>query len=411
MNKQHRQKKDASYLNKLNKIEVLGLIRKLGETSRADIVKKTKLSAPTVTRIVDSLISSNLVSMVGKGDSTGGRPPKVIKFDGSHNYVIGIDLGATNIRAGLSDLEGLFINEIQTSTDIYGGIDKICEQIGELSEKLIIRSKIDKQKVLGIGLAVAGLINSENGIIEYSPLFNWSKVDLREELSKHISFPIYYDNVSRVTAFGELLNGVGKKYRDFICVNVAYGIGAGIIIGGKPFYGSQGFAGELGHVVVDQNSSYTGKDGIRGCLEALSSGYGIAEITKYRLSNDKNSKSVLNEIENITAKIVVDAAKAGDELAIEIFNDAMQHLGVAIDMLIKLFDPKVIVFSGGLTKSGDIFFEKLSHAVMKNKLVALESDNETKLLPSSFREDAALIGAISLIISRILQFENDVHHT
>ena len=89
----------------------------------------------------------------------------------------------------------------------------------------------------------------------------------------------------------------------------------------------------------------------------------------------------------------------------------MQHLGVAIDMLIKLFDPKVIVFSGGLTKSGDIFFEKLSHAVMKNKLVALESDNETKLLPSSFREDAALIGAISLIISRILQFENDVHHT
>ena len=123
MNKQHSQKKDASYINKLNKIEVLGLIRKLGETSRADIVKKTKLSAPTVTRIVDSLISSNLVSMVGKGDSTGGRPPKVIKFDGSHNYVIGIDLGATNIRAGLSDLEGLFINEIQTSTDIYGGIE------------------------------------------------------------------------------------------------------------------------------------------------------------------------------------------------------------------------------------------------------------------------------------------------
>ena len=153
------------------------------------------------------------------------------------------------------------------------------------------------------------------------------------------------------------------------------------------------------------------KDGIRGCLEALSSGYGIAEIAKYRISNDKNGKSVLKGIENITAKIVVDAAKVGDELAIEIFNDAMQHLGVAIDMLIKLFDPKVIVFSGGITKSGDIFFEKLSDAVWKNKFVALESDNETKLLPSSFKEDAALIGAISLIISRILQFENDVDHT
>ena len=409
MNKQYSQKKDATYINKLNKIQVLALIRKLGETSRADIVKETKLSAPTVTRIVDNLISNNLVSMVGKGDSTGGRPPKVIKFDGSHNYVIGIDLGATNIRAGLSDLEGVFINEIQTNTDSNRGVEKICEQIKEVTKKLITRSKIDEKKVLGIGLAVAGLINSENCIIEYSPLFNWSKVDLREELGKHVSFPIYYDNVSRVTAFGELLNGVGEKYKNFICVNVAYGIGAGIIINGKPFYGSQGFTGELGHIVVDQDSSYTGKDGIRGCLEALSSGYGIAEVAKYRISNEKNSKSTLKEVENITAKIVVDAAKAGDGLAIEIFNDAMQYLGLAVDMLIKLFDPEAIVFSGGITKSGDIFFDKLYNAVIKAKFLALESDHETKLLASSFKDDAALIGAISLIISRILQFENDTN--
>ena len=131
MNNQQNQKKDASFLNKLNKIEVLSLIRKLGETSRADIVKKTKLSAPTVTRIVDSLIASNLVSMVGEGDSTGGRPPKVIRFDGRHNYVIGIDLGATNIRAGLSNLEGVFINEIQTPTDINGGVEKIINVFDE----------------------------------------------------------------------------------------------------------------------------------------------------------------------------------------------------------------------------------------------------------------------------------------
>ena len=411
MNKQLNQKKDASFINKLNKIEVLSLIRKLGETSRADIVKKTKLSAPTITRIVDSLIASNLVSMVGEGDSTGGRPPKVIKFDGRHSYVIGIDLGTTSIRAGLSNLEGLFINEIQTPTDINGGVEKICMQISDLSDKLISRSKINKQKILGIGLAVAGLISSENDIIEYSPFFNWNNIDLRAELRNYISFPIYYDNVSRVMAIGELLHGVGKKYQDFIYVNVAYGIGAGIIIKGKPFYGSQGFTGELGHIVIDQNSPYTGKDGIKGCLEALSSGYGIAEIAKSRILNDKKNNSTLSEIEIITAKDIVDAAKAGDSLAIEIFNDAMRNLGVAVDILIKLFNPEAIVFGGGLTKSGDIFFETLSEAVEKNMLVSLESFDKNKLLlPSTFKEDAALIGAVSLIISRILQFEieNDV---
>ena len=399
--------KDASYVNRLNKIEVLKLIRESEQISRADIVKRIELSAPTVTRIVEGLINDNLAIMVGEGNSTGGRPPKLIKFDGSHDYVIGIDLGSTSIRGAISDLEGKFITEIETPTDLDGGFEKICTKVIQLIEKLIVRSKLNEDKILGVGLAIAGLIKVESGIVEFSPVFNWRKVNLKKELGKHIRFPIFYDNVTRVTALGELVHGIGNKHMNFICVNAGYGIGAGIIINGKPFYGSRGFAGELGHLVVDGKSEYVGKGSIRGSFESLASGYGIAEAAKRKLRNRANNsemvENVNGDLEMITAKIVFDCAKNGDSLALEIFDETMGYWGIGLDALIKLFNPEVIVVAGGLIRSGDIFFERLRESVSKNRLKQVEDD--VPILPSSFGSDATLTGALSLVISKVLQFE------
>ncbi|TMU54625.1 ROK family transcriptional regulator [Flagellimonas algicola] len=398
--------KDASYINKLNKIEILKIIRDTELVSRAEIVKLTKLSAPTVTRIVDDLVESGLAVVVGEGDSTGGRPPKMLKFDGSQEYVIGIDLGSTSIRGAISNLKGNIIIEVETPTDLSGGVEKICDQIAQLVDKLKKRSNLDVSKILGMGLAVAGLIDFNSSIIEYSPVFNWKKVDLKNELSKHLDLPLFYDNVSRVTAFGELLHGIGKKYDNFIFVNAGYGIGSGVIIDGKPLYGNKGFSGELGHIIVDSESDFVGKDGLRGSLESLSSGYGIAEIAKAKVASNPKS-NILSKVngkkEDITAKIVVDCAKEEDSLATEIFDTAMGHLGIGLDMLIKMFDPQAIVLTGGLTKNGDIFFDKIKEHIAKNRFQQLE--REVHILPSSFGEDASLIGALSIILHRIFQFD------
>ncbi|PCJ96313.1 MAG: hypothetical protein COA50_07665 [Flavobacteriaceae bacterium] len=398
--------RDASYVSRLNKIEVLKLIRESEQISRADIVKRMGLSAPTVTRIVEGLIGDKLVVMTGKGDSTGGRRPKLLRFDGTNDYVIGIDLGSTSIRAAISDLEGNFITEIEMPTDLESGFEKVCLQVAQVIGKLINRFKLDEGKILGVGLAVAGLIKFENGLIEYSPVFDWRNVNLRTELSRHIALPIFYDNVTRVTALGELVHGVGKEHRNFICVNAGYGIGAGIIINGAPFYGSHGFSGEFGHLIVDNKNEYIGKGGLRGSLESLASGYGIAETAKRRVSVHESSKildKVKGKLEEITAKTVVDCAKEKDSLAIEIFNEAMDYWGIGLDALIKLFDPEVIVISGGLINSGEIFFERLRENILKNDFKQVK--NEVQILPSSFGDDATLTGALSLVISKVLQFE------
>ncbi len=398
--------KSATYLNKLNKITVLKLIRESKEISRAEIVKRTKLSAPTVTRIVEVLVNDKLVAMIGDGDSSGGRPPKLLKFDGTNNYVIGVDLGSTSIRAALSDLNGDFITEIEAPTQLDGGVEIIIQQVAALIDKLINRSKLSKKSILGIGLAVAGLINPQKGLVKYSPVFNWKNVQLNTILKKYIDLPVIFDNVSRVTALGEMYYGIGKKYKNFISVNVGYGIGAGIVVDSRPMYGNFGYAGEFGHIVLEKNSNYVGKDGIKGSLEALSSGYGIAEIAINKLQ--KGHKSQLSNLDEkeLTAEAVFKAAASGDALAKEIIDSALQYLGQGVALLTNIFDPEAIVFSGGLTKSGPSFFKKIEKYASDYQFKA-DVREAVRILPSSFQEDASLMGAFSLITSKVLNFDSE----
>lgn len=400
--------KSATYLNKLNKITVLKLIRESKEISRAEIVKKTKLSAPTVTRIVDVLVNDRLVAMLGDGDSSGGRPPKLLKFDGTNNYVIGVDLGSTSIRAALSDLNGDFVTEIEAPTQLGRGVEIIIQQVAALIDKLINRSKLSKKSILGIGLAVAGLINPQKGFVKYSPVFKWKDVQLDAILEKYIDLPVIFDNVSRITALGEMYYGIGKKYKNYISVNVGYGIGAGIVIDSKPMYGNFGYAGEFGHIVLERNSQFVGKDGIRGSLEALASGYGIAEIARNQLKQGQKSElSNLSEKE-LTAEAVFNAAKKGDKLAKEIIDNALQYLGQGVALLINIFDPQAIVFSGGLTKSGPSFFKAIEKYALDYQFEG-EGSRSVKILPSSFQDDASLMGAFSLITSKVLNFDSEFY--
>ncbi|UII79876.1 ROK family transcriptional regulator [Flagellimonas sp. CMM7] len=399
---------NSIYINKLNKIRVLHLIRNEKHISRAEIVKRTGLSAPTVTRISDDLINKEkLVSVVGTGESSGGRKPKILRFNSKENFVVGIDLGTTYIRGVLSDLDGDFILEREIPTKFEEGFEKVIEQIGGIIETLTSRKLAKDKKVLGIGLAVAGLVNKNNGIIEYSPVFNWKNVNILEVLKEYTALPVFFDNVSRLTALGELWYGIGREYKHFISVNLGYGIGAGIISNGKPFYGSNGFSGEFGHLIMDSDSNFIDRAGLKGSLEALSSGYGIIQIAKEELIEDMGSglleEMIDSNIENVDARIITVAAMAGDKVALCIYNKVMKYLGIGLDTLIKLFNPECIVFSGGLIGGKKFLINKLESEINKHSMVSLSS--KTELLESSFGENAALMGAFSLILNKVLNLE------
>jgi len=387
-----------------NKIKVLQIIRNEKEITRSEIIHRSGLSAPTVTRIVESLVQLNLILPEGLGSSIGGRPPQLIRFRSKDNYVIGIDLGATFIRSALSNLDGDFIFEIHVPTNLKKGFEGVMEQVGELIGRLTERAHQNAYPVWGIGIAVCGMVNKNSGIVEYSPIFGWKNVNIQEALTKYTSLNIALGNVTHLIALGELLYGVGREYRNFICINLGYGIGSGIIVDGKLFGGADGIAGEIGHVVIDKNSPRKGLEGITGTLEALASGYGLADIAREMAK--ANPASLLNTMptEDIDAKAVFEAAKNGDSLANKIIDEISKNISVGIDTMIKLFNTECIVLSGGLVQNSDLLIDKIRKQVGEYALTGVS--RTVPIVKAGFGENAALMGSFSLILEKILLLES-----
>lgn len=388
-----------------NKIKVLEIIRNQQEITRAEIIRQSGLSAPTITRIVDRLSQLNLIQNDELGSSIGGRPPQIIRFNGKNNYVIGIDLGATFIRSALSNLDGEFIFEIHIPTNLKRGFDGVMEQVGEVIVKLTERALKNNLNLWGIGIAVCGMVNKKTGLVEYSPIFGWKNVDIQNALLQYTPLKITFGNVTHLIALGEMLYGVGKTHRNFICINVGYGIGSGIIIDGKLFLGADGLAGEIGHIVIDKYSNRQGLEGVKGTLEALASGYGIADMANERLA--KYPDSILKEFngDDLNAKRVFDAVLKGDELANILINEVAEYLSIGIDTLVKLFNTECIVLSGGLVQNGTILIDKINQKLPLYTMHTVA--HQVPVVAASFGENAALMGSFSLILEKILQLERN----
>jgi len=403
---------NAKYINKLNTVRILSLIRSGERISRAEITKASGLSAPTVSRIVEHLIADGLVRETGAGKSSGGRRPTLLEFSGHDNCIIGIDLGTTNILGVLADLNADIIYEVKQPTQVEEGFQRIMERtsgvITELQNHLNSRTK----RICGIGMAVAGLINREKKIVEFSPDFHWHEVDVIGELSKRHDLPIVFDNVTRVMALGELWYGIGRQLKNFICINVGYGIGAGIIIGGKPFYGPTGMSGEFGHTTLEKDSDIQCDCGNYGCLEALASGNAIARFGRQRLED--NGQGILagmcrNDPSSVTAEMVAAAAKQGDAQAWSVFERAAEYLGIGIANLINIFNPEAVVIGGGVAQAGDILFDKVRKTVGARSLKKISKD--VQIVPATFGMKASVMGAVSLIANDVfnLDYQNCVH--
>jgi predicted NBD/HSP70 family sugar kinase len=405
-------KGSPQYINKLNKIRILSIIREKGQISRAEISKLSKISAPTVTRIVDSLINDeNLVLEVGIGESSGGRKPTLVQFSGLDNFVIGIDLGTTHINGVLANLNAETIEEVRCETKLHEGFENIINRTSDIICDLRNHPKAKGKNILGVGLAVPGLINRYDNIIEISPDLHWESVDLEKELKDKCDLPLKFDNVTRVMALGELWYGVGRKVKYFAVINIGYGIGAGIVIDGKPLYGPFGMAGEFGHMTMDRDSKIQCACGNFGCLEALSSGHAIAQHAIQHL--DDGEAEVLKKMVNgdpskLNAEIVAKAARNGDKISQHIFNDAVDYLGAAISGLINLISPQVVLVGGGVAQSEDLIFERLRKIVADRSIKT--RTRKIKIQPVTYGLQAATKGAVALILSETLNLNFQIPH-
>ena len=313
----------------------------------------------------------------------------------SKPYVVGIDIGGTNTVFGIVDARGTIIASGSIKTNKFNEVE---DYVNELHTELfrLLEQNNATDKIMGIGVGAPNG-NYFNGTIEFAPNLPWRGViPLAQMLTDRFGIPVSLTNDANAAAIGEMTYGAARGLKDFIMITLGTGVGSGIVVNGQLVYGHDGFAGELGHVIVRPNNGRLCGCGRTGCLEAYTSATGVARTAREFLEV-RNDPSSLRQIpiQDITSKDVYDAAITGDKLALEIFDYTGKILGEAFANFIAFSSPKAIILFGGLAKAGDLILKPIKEAMDRNTLNIYKG--KVKIMFSELKEsDAEVLGASAL---------------
>ena len=310
-------------------------------------------------------------------------------------YVFGADIGGTTVKLGLFTVEGELLDkwEIPTRKD-EGGRFILPDVAASLEAKLTERS-IVKDEVSGVGIGVPGPVKDDGTVLRCVNL-GWGVFNVEEEFEKIFGLPVKVGNDANMASLGEMWQGGGKGYQSIVMVTLGTGVGGGIIINGKMLSGTNGAGGEIGHICVNDNETEVCGCGKKGCLEQYTSATGITRKAERTLTNtDRASK--LRTVQYISAKEIFDAAKEGDDLAMELVENHGRTLGKALASVSCVCDPEAFVIGGGVSKAGDILLETTAKYYQQ---YAFHASKGTKFVLATLGNDAGIYGCAEAILTK-----------
>ena len=385
-----------------NKI-LKGLIFKfLDQTESAsinEISKEINISVPKTTSLITELIEEGLISDYGKFESTGGRKANLYGLIGDAGFILGVDVKKYYINIGLLNFKKQLINQKSRITFKLDNTAESLNQLIQIIQNFIKEVGIKKDKILSLGINLSGRINHTKG---YSyTFFHFQEEPLSEIIQEKIGIKTYLENDSRAMAFGEFCNGEVNTEKNVLFVNLDYGIGLGILIDGKVYYGKSGFSGEFGHIPFFNNEiiCHCGK---KGCLETEASGNALLRKFKEKIKLGSTS-SVLKKnkkVEDISLTDLILAAQNEDVLIIELLAELGEDLGKGLAVLINVFNPELIIIGGTLSETGEYLKLPIKSSINKYSLSLVNADTELKL--SKLGEKAGIIGACLLAKNKVL---------
>jgi len=312
------------------------------------------------------------------------------------DYAIASDLGATNLRIGLVSMKGQLEQKIELETP-QDNPDEVINLIVNAVSRLDIKNKA----VSGIGVGIGGLVDFDNGKVLYAPNFTFKNIYLKEILSSKFKLPVFIDNDANTAALGEKVFGSGKNIDNMVLLTLGSGIGGGIIIDGQIYRGSSGVAGEIGHMII-QIGGPKCMCGNEGDLESLASGRALDREARKAVRNSKDSlmfKLADGNIERVNGILVTKAALQGDELANKLISQHAQKLAVGLANVVNIFDPELIVLSGGMSETGNLLLSPAKKA-LKN-LIFADIKNVTKIVFGDLGPEAGILGAAALVFKQL----------
>ncbi len=385
-----------------NTIFILENIRDYGPITKREIQERTGLSWGAVSNITGDLLRKKVISEFKSADSLVGRTPAMLDINNTENLVIGLEVNAEGINTVLTDIKCRVLKKINSPV-LVNEKNEILKQMKSIIHKIIVTSEINTDKLLGIGVAMQGSVNAEEGISVYSPYFNdWKDVPLGKILSDEFNVPVFVEHDPNCMALSEKRFGVAKDIKSFLFVRLSMGIGMSIITDGNIFRGADGSAGEFGHIIINPGGPRC-SCGNYGCLEAYASGRSIIQKVTEGIGLGKIPE-IQGDFSNwgsIDIAFCAELAQKGDPFTKMLFADAGVYLGIGISNLINIFNPELIILGGELARHSSLFIEK-TRVIAKEKTWR---NSRINLVISKCPDDSAAIGATLLIIQKIFMGE------
>lgn len=369
-----------------------------GEATIAELAKETDFSIPTVTKMIAELIEEEIVFETGKVDTSGGRRPSLYGINPKACYYLGVEVKKTCLNIGIQDFRNDFITHSENITYILENTRESLSSMCSIINQFIDNSGVPRSKIIGACINLSGRINSRKGF-SYSYFF-FEEKPLSEIIESQINIKTFLENDTRAMTYGEYNCGVVQQEKDFIFVNMSWGVGIGIISNGKLYYGKSGYSGEFGHSPVFENEiiCHCGK---KGCLETEVSGTALER--KFRKAIENGSTSTLSNkkaVDEIRMEDILEAIKENeDPLAIELIEEIGNKMGRFLAMLINIFNPELVVIGGTLAETGIYLDLPVRSNINKYSINLVSLDMQLKM--STLGSKAGVIGACYILRDKL----------
>lgn len=307
-------------------------------------------------------------------------------------YLFGVDVGGTTVKIGLVSLEGKILDSFEIKTDTSDEGVRILPDIRDAIYAYLSKNDINSSDVLGIGFGVPGPVT--NNVVNCCINLGWKVINIEEEFGKLLDWnpKIACSNDANVAALGEMNACEYPNVKNAVMFTLGTGVGGGIILNNKILDGTNGAAGELGHLHLDTVHNYKCNCGLTGCLETVASATGVVRLAKEYLQTMPSSLSNI-DVEKLSCKDIFDAAKENDELALKVVNELAYHIGLAASIVGCIVDPDIFIIGGGVSKAGDILINAIKDQYQK---LAFHAVRKTDFVLASLGNDAGMLGAALL---------------
>ncbi len=370
-------------LRDLNVTLVMELVRRAGAISRAELARQSQLSAPTVSTIAEKLLTRGILIEHSTAPSSGGRPPVLLSIDPKAGYVVGIKLRGDGLTTVVCDLDTQIVETQELHLPLVRDPTAAIHAIEVEVRRAIRNAHLPRSKVLGVGIGLSGIIDTDRGACNFSHLLQWRDVEIAEPIRRHLGMPIWVENDVNTLAVAEKWSGDANEARDFVVLTVGRGIGLGIVIDRALYRGANGAAGEFGHMIIEPSGPKC-ECGRFGCLEAI-----VGEDALRRKVEESQGRSLSRgELLSLVA--------AGDVSTLEIVRNAGRKLGLALANMITLLNPEMLIICGEGTDFGPDYLDPVVSSVREQTFADVGRTLEIKI--QRWGDEAWAVGAAALVL-------------